>query len=132
MSFFFVMLKPDCVERGLIGEVIWRFERRGIKILNMKLFTPETELIEAHYSEHKGKSFYDNLMGFMEHKPVVAMICYGNIMTARVMIGDTYPYKAQSGTIRGDFASSTPQNIIHCSDSEESAQREVELWSKYI
>ena len=126
------MAKPDAVERGLVGEIISRFERKGFKLYMCRKFhTPET-LVAEHYKEHQGKSFYQDLISFTLEGPVFAMIWYGNITVARAMVGATRPEDALPGTIRGDFACSLPANLIHCSDGPESATHEVDLWTPWL
>lgn len=129
MTSFLVFLKPDAVERRLIGKLISRFEKRGFLLENIHYVQPVLSQIEAHYSEHKGKDFYPGLVESLENKIIVAMVWRGNIETARnVVVGATCPWKASSGTIRGDLANSIPDNLIHCSDSPESAKREINIW----
>lgn len=126
----FVMIKPDGVNRGLAGEIISRFERRGIKICAMKMMRIQKELAERHYAEHKGKSFFDPLLNYITSGPVICMVLEGDnvISIARTMMGRTNPQDANPGTIRGDLAMQTGRNIIHGSDSSESAKREIELF----
>jgi len=125
---FFVMIKPDGVRRGLIGTIIGRFESRGFGVIDLKMITPSARLITEHYEIHKGKTFFDNLIKFSTSGPVVAMRLHGNIDVARKEVGATIPWSAKKGTIRGDFANSLPDNLVHCSDTEESATKEIELW----
>lgn len=131
---FFVMAKPDAVKRGLIGEIISRLEKRGFKLLYMKFLYPSQikTVIYEHYSEHKEKTFFENLITFSLSGPVCAMIWNGNIEVARLMIGDTLPWDAKPGTIRGDYSNFLPENLVHCSDSPESAVREMDIWIKYL
>jgi nucleoside-diphosphate kinase len=126
----FVMLKPDAVKRKLVGRIIQRFEDKGFEILDMKMMTISQELAERHYGEHKGKDFYEKLVNFITSGRVVAMVIEGKnaISIVRKMIGKTNPLEAEAGTIRGDFAYSTPDNIIHASDSKESAEKEIKLF----
>ena len=126
----FVMVKPDGVQRGLVGEVVSRFEKRGIKVCAMKMMKIPKELAERHYGEHKGKSFYDSLVSFITSGPVVCMVLEGdNAVTAvRTMMGKTNPQDASPGTIRGDLAMHMSKNVVHGSDSPESAKREIELF----
>ncbi len=126
----FVMLKPDAVKRKFIGKIIQRFEDKGFEILNMKMMKISRELAEKHYEEHKGKDFYEGLVNFIISGRVVAMIIEGEnaISAVRKMVGKTNPLEAEAGTIRGDFAYSTPDNIIHASDSKKSAEREIKLF----
>jgi len=126
----FVALKPDAVERRLIGKIIQRFEDKGLDIVDMKMLTLSREMVEKCYEEHKGKEFYERLINFMTSGRVVILIIEGEnaISIVRKMIGNTNPKEAEPGTIRGDFALSTPNNIIHASDSKESAEREINLF----
>ncbi|HSH35355.1 nucleoside-diphosphate kinase [Schnuerera sp.] len=126
----FIMIKTDGVERGLVGEIIGRIERKGFKITKGKLFQPSRELVEEHYIEHKEKPFFDELIDYLIKGPVMALEVEGEsvIDIMRIMIGDKDPCKAQPGTIRGDFAYSLTQNIVHGSDSIKSAERELKLW----
>ncbi|KOU68400.1 nucleoside-diphosphate kinase [Streptomyces sp. NPDC002039] len=126
-----VLLKPDAVRRGLIGEIIGRIERKaGWTIPALELRTLDQETLEAHYGEHKGKPFYEPLMGFMSGGPVVALVVEGErvIEGVRGLAGPTDPIAAAPGSIRGDFGSITRENLIHASDSEESAERELKLF----
>lgn len=125
---FFVMIKPDGVKRGLVGEIISRFERKGFELMGMNMKTPTRSIIEQHYVEHAGKGFYNNLVEFTTSGMVVPMMWRGNIQVARQIVGATVPWDAQGGTIRGDYACTLPENLVHCSDSLESAKRELELW----
>ena len=126
----FVMIKPDGVQRGLVGEIVSRFERRGIKVCAMKMMRIPKELAERHYGEHKGKSFYDGLVSFITSDPVVCMVLEGDnaISVVRAMMGKTNPQDAPIGTIRGDLAMHTSRNVVHGSDSPESAKREIGLF----
>lgn len=126
----FIMIKPDGVKRGLMGEIIGRIERRGYKITRARLFEPSRELAEEHYIEHKGKVFFNELIEYILEGPVMAMEVEGEsvVEILRLMIGNKDPRIAAPGTIRGDFANSITQNIIHGSDSEISAERELKLW----
>ncbi|MBC7108525.1 MAG: nucleoside-diphosphate kinase [Methanomassiliicoccales archaeon] len=126
----FVMLKPDAIQRGLIGAIISRLEARGFKPVAMKLMRIPRELAERHYAEHKGKSFFPGLIDYITSGPVLCMVWEGeNIITAlRTMMGKTNPQDAAPGTIRGDFAQQTGRNLIHGSDSPESAKREIALF----
>ncbi len=113
-----VLIKPDGVQRGLIGEIISRFEKKGLKIVAMKLIKPERELAEKHYAIHKGKPFFEPTVEYITSSPLVAMILEGKnvINIVRKMMGKTNPQEAQPGTIRGDFAQDIGRNIIHGSD----------------
>lgn len=128
----FVAIKPDGVERGLIGEVVNRFERRGLKIVGMKLLQVSREMAETHYGEHKGKPFYEGLVSYITSAPVVGMVLEGKdaVALARQVIGATNPANAAPGTIRGDFAVEIGRNIVHGSDSPESAKREIGIFFK--
>ena len=128
----FIILKPDCVQRGLAGEVLSRFERKGLKLIGLKLMSVSRELAETHYGEHKGKPFYDGLVNFITSSPVVCIALEGPyaIVSARKLMGKTFGNEAEAGTIRGDFGSSRGLNLVHGSDSPESAKRELELWFK--
>ena len=128
----YIMIKPDGVQRGLIGEIIKRFEKKGFKLLALKFFTPSKKLLEEHYAEHKGKPFYEPLIKYMSMGPVVCMIWQGlNIVsTSRKMMGATKPENAEPNTIRGDFCVESGRNVIHGSDSVKSAEREIKLWFK--
>jgi len=124
-----VVIKPDGVEKGLIGEIISRFERKGLKIKALKMFKFTREQAEEFYKVHKGKSFFNDLMEFITSGPVVAMILEGDsaVKVVRLMIGPTDGREAPPGTIRGDFALSKSRNIIHASDSPESAEFEISV-----
>ena len=128
----FAMVKPDGVQRGLIGEIISRFEIKGIKIAALKFMKITPELAEKHYSEHKGKPFFTDLVSFITSGPVVAMVLEGEniIPIVRTMMGATDPKNSALGTIRGDFAMTIDKNIIHGSDSPESAIREIGIFFK--
>lgn len=124
----FVMIKPDGVRRGLIGELISRFEKKGFAIEEMKMMTPSKELVEQHYEEHSSKGFFKDLVNFTISGPVVAMILNGDVQVARKLVGQTLPWKADECTIRGDLACCMRENLVHCSDSVESSKREIGLW----
>ncbi|MGC8737654.1 MAG: nucleoside-diphosphate kinase [Candidatus Hydrogenedens sp.] len=126
----FVMIKPDGVARRLIGECISRFEKRGLKLIAIKMQILTREKAEEHYQEHKGKDFFESLVGFICSGPTVQMVWEGEdtINQVRNMVGNTNPLKSAPGTIRGDFALITQMNIIHASDSPESAEREISLY----
>ncbi len=126
----FIMIKPDGVERRLIGKIISRIENKGFNITKAKLFMPSVELVEKHYAEHYGKDFYNELVSFISGGTVMAMIVEGEncIQVMRLLIGDKNPVNATPGSIRGDHASSTTYNIIHGSDSSDTAKREIALW----
>ncbi|QGH34794.1 nucleoside-diphosphate kinase [Gracilibacillus salitolerans] len=126
----FLMIKPDAVQRNLIGEIIARFERKGFKLVAAKLMTISEPLAKQHYAEHKGKPFFNDLVSFITSGPVFAMVWQGEnvIESSRKMMGKTNPQEAETGTIRGDFGIVTHRNIIHGSDSSESAGREINLY----
>lgn len=126
----FVLLKPDAVQRGLVGEVTGRFERRGLKIVAMKMVQVTRALAETYYAEHKGKGFFEPLMTYIGSGPVVAMILDGEgaVAAVRRMMGKTNSAEAEPGTIRGDLALTIGRNIIHGSDSAVSAKREISLF----
>lgn len=128
----FVAIKPDGVQRGLIGEIVSRFERRGLKLVGLKFMQVTKELAETHYGEHKGKPFFEGLVGFITSGPVVAMVWEGKdaIALARNTIGATNPSASAPGTIRGDFAIEIGRNIVHGSDGPESAKREIGIFFK--
>lgn len=131
---FFVMCKPDCCSRKLVGEIISRFEKKGFTLLHAKYLQSwdVIDTIEEHYAEHHGKSFYDDLINFTTQGNLFAMIWEGNIQVARTMIGATLPWEAAPGTIRGDFSCTLPNNLVHCSDNLENANREVNLWQNLL
>lgn len=125
-----LMVKPDGVQRGLIGDIISRFERKGFRMTGCKLMRLTREQAERHYAEHAGKPFYERLISFITSGPVVAMVWQGDdvIALSRAMIGNRNPLEAAPGTIRGDFAVHANMNLIHGSDSPESAEREIRLY----
>lgn len=125
-----IVLKPDAVSRGLCGEILARFEKRGFKIVEMKLLTVSRELAEEHYSEHKEKPFFPGLVEFITSSPSLAMVLEGQnaITLSRAMIGATSPLDANPATIRGTYTSDKQLNLVHGSDSPEAAQREIALW----
>ena len=125
-----ILLKPDCVERRLIGEIIGRLERKGLNVIAMKMLRITPAMSKQHYAEHVSKPFYPNLEDFITSSPIVAMAVEGLevIRVVREMLGATNGLKAAPGTIRGDFSSSRQMNLVHASDSEESAIRELELY----
>lgn len=128
----FIMAKPDAVQRNLIGDIMQRFERKGFHLIGAKLMNVPRELAEEHYSEHKEKPFFGELVDFITSGAVFAMVWEGeNVITAaRNMMGKTNPAEAAPGTIRGDFGISMGMNIIHGSDAPETAEREIALWFK--
>ncbi|NNM85237.1 MAG: nucleoside-diphosphate kinase [Phycisphaerales bacterium] len=123
-----IILKPDCIHRNLIGRIISRFEDKGLKIIGLKMMVISHDLAHEHYAVHKGKPFYDGLIRFMTSGPVVVIALEGNnaITVSRDMMGATFGFKAQPGTIRGDFGVSSSFNLIHGSDSPEAARAELE------
>ena len=125
-----ILIKPDAFERGLTGDVIARFERKGLRIAALKLMTIERELAERHYAEHSEKSFFGELVQFITRGPLVAMVLDGNdaVVAARQVIGATNPLEASPGSIRGDYATEVTFNLVHGSDSPESAERETALF----
>ncbi len=128
----FVMLKPDAIQRSLSGEIIARLERRGLKLIALKMLRISKELAERHYGEHQGKPFFQSLVDFITSGPVIAMVWEGQnaVQVVRKMMGSTDPQTAEPGTIRGDFALFMGNNIIHGSDSANSAEREISLFFK--
>ena len=128
----FLAIKPDGVQRGLVGEIIRRFEAKGFTLVGMKFMKVSRELAEQHYGVHRERPFFQSLVEFITSGPVVAMVWEGEgaIAAARKMIGATNPLTAEPGTIRGDFGVNIGRNIIHGSDAPETAQQEVSLWFK--
>lgn len=124
-----VLVKPDGLQRGLVGEIIHRFERKGMKLLGIKMMLMNDEIVDEWYSHHKDKSFFSDLKKFMQWTPIVAMVWQGieAIPAVRKIVGVTKGREAEAGSIRGDFGMSGSQNMIHASDSEESAKREMSL-----
>lgn len=127
-----VLLKPDCVQRRLMGEIITRFENKGLNIIGMKLIQVTPELAKQHYAEHVEKPFYPSLEEFITSSPIVAMVVEGLevIRVVREMLGATNGLKAAPGTIRGDLSSSRQMNLVHASDGAEAAQKEIDLYFK--
>jgi nucleoside-diphosphate kinase len=125
-----VLIKPDAVRRGLLGEILSRFERKGLIVEALELRTMDASLADAHYAEHVDKAFYPPLKEFMTSGPLAALVLSGDsvIEVVRAMIGATDGRKAAAGTIRGDLALSNRENLVHASDSPESAERELALW----
>ncbi len=125
-----IILKPDAVQRGLMGEIISRFETKGLQIVGAKLMTISKDLAARHYESHQGKPFYDGLVGFMTSSPVLVLAVRGMdaIAISRKMMGATFGSKAEPGTIRGDYGVSNSFNLIHGSDSPEAAERELGLF----
>jgi nucleoside-diphosphate kinase len=126
----FIAIKPDGVQRGLVGEIIQRFEKKGFTLVGMKAMKVSRELAETHYGEHKERPFFPGLVEFITSGPVVAMVWEGEgvIASARKMIGATKPLESNPGTIRGDFGVTVGRNIIHGSDAPDTAEREIKLW----
>jgi len=127
-----IILKPDAVQRGLCGQILSRFERKGLQVAGMKLMRITRALAEKHYESHKGKGFYEGLLNFMTSSPVVVLALEGRdaIAISRKMMGATFGSKAEPGTIRGDYGVSNSFNLIHGSDSPEAATRELGLFFK--
>jgi nucleoside-diphosphate kinase len=125
-----ILVKPDAVRRNLIGDVISRIERKGLKVIAMDLRTIDRETAQAHYAEHAGKSFFANVVEFITSGPVVALVAEGDraIESFRALAGATDPVKALPGTIRGDYALQVAQNMVHGSDSPEAAEREIKIF----
>jgi nucleoside-diphosphate kinase len=126
----FLAVKPDGVQRGLVGEIISRFEAKGFTLVGLKLMQVSKELAQQHYGEHKEKPFFPGLVDFITSGPVVAMVWEGKgvVASARKIIGATNPLTSEPGTIRGDYGVDIGRNIIHGSDAVETAQREISLW----
>src|SRR5271157_2805531 len=127
-----ILLKPDCVQRRLVGTIVGRFERKGLRLAALKLVQASRKVAEEHYAVHKGKPFYDSLLSFLTSGPTVAMVWEGReaITVARTLIGATDGTKAPPATIRGDFALSVQNNLVHGSDSPENATKEIAIWFK--
>ena len=125
-----VLIKPDAVQRALAGEILGRFERRGLKVVDGKLLTVDRGLAEEHYAEHAEKPFFGELVEFITSAPTLALVLEGEgaIGVVRTTMGATNPADSAPGTIRGDLALSMPDNLVHGSDSPQSAQREIALW----
>jgi nucleoside-diphosphate kinase len=125
-----ILVKPDAFARRLTGEIVARFERKGLSLVAMRLMTMSRELAERHYAEHEGKPFYEELVSFITSGPLVAMVLEGEeaVRAARQVIGATNPLEATTGSIRGDYAIAVGQNLVHGSDAPESAVREVSLF----
>ena len=128
----YVMIKPDAVQRSLIACIIERIEKKGLKIKGLKMLQLSNELAEKHYEEHKGKPFFNGLIGFITSGPVVAMVVEGKdaVLTVRKMMGATNPLDAENGSLRGDYGIDMGRNIVHGSDSVENAHREIALYFK--
>ena len=127
-----ILLKPDCVQRRLVGTIVQRFEQKGLRLTALKLVQASRELAEKHYAVHKGKPFYESLLRFLVSGPTVAMVWEGReaVVVARTLMGPTDGTKAPPATIRGDFAISVQNNLVHGSDSPENAAIEIALWFK--
>ena len=126
----FLMVKPDGVQRRLVGEIIRRFENKGFTLAGLKMLTPTREMAEAHYAVHRGKPFFEGVVGFISSGPIVAMVWEGEdvVALARRVIGATKPADSTPGTIRGDYANAIEQNLVHGSDSVENAETEIGIW----
>jgi nucleoside-diphosphate kinase len=128
----FVMCKPDAVERGLVGEIVSRLERKGLTVVHAELKSVSRTLAEAHYAEHAEKPFFVELVAFLTRSPVFAMVVEGpadnTFSLVRKLVGATKVDDAEPGTIRGDYATTTTENLVHASDGHESADREITLW----
>ncbi|KAM6905344.1 nucleoside diphosphate kinase, mitochondrial [Xenentodon cancila] len=125
-----IAVKPDGVQRRLVGQIIQRFEQRGFKLVGLKMLKASEDLLSEHYCELRTKPFYHSLLSYMTSGPVVVMVWEGHnvVQTSRVMVGHTNPAEAQTGTVRGDFSIHVSRNVVHASDSLEGAQREIQLW----
>lgn len=125
-----VLIKPDAMQRGLAGEIVTRLERKGLKIIAMKMLQMDKSLAQRHYAIHKGKAFFDRLVDFITSSPTIAIVFQGKdaVGIIRRTIGATDPVKAQAGTIRGDFGLDIEHNLVHGSDSAENASKEIELF----
>lgn len=126
----FVAIKPDAVQRNLIGEIIRRVEQKGLKVIAIKLLRPSKELVSEHYSEHKSQYFFTDLVEFFLSGPIVALVLEGcnAIHIVRKLVGKTQPEDAEAGTIRGDYCFGKGRNLVHASDCAENAKREIKLW----
>ena len=126
----FIAIKPDGVQRGLVGEILGRFERKGFKLVAIKQLIPSRSLAEAHYGVHRERPFFAELVAFITSGPVVAMVWEGDgiIASARKLVGATKPLEAEPGTIRGDLATAISRNVIHGSDGPDTARFEIGLW----
>lgn len=127
-----IAVKPDGVQRRLVGQIIQRFEQRGFKLVGLKMLQASEDLLSQHYSELRTKPFYPRLLKYMSSGPLVVMVWEGHkvVQTSRVMVGHTNPAEASAGTIRGDLSFHVSRNVVHASDSLEGAQREIQLWFK--
>lgn len=125
-----IILKPDAVHRGLLGEITHRFERKGLKIIGMKMVALDEEKLDDHYAHHADKPFFENLKDYMQAAPVV-LICLSGvnaIAATRLIVGQTAGHEADAGTVRGDFSMSTQSNLVHASDSQETAENEINFF----
>jgi nucleoside-diphosphate kinase len=125
-----ILVKPDAFARGLTGEILARFERKGLKIAALKLVTTPRDTAETHYAEHQERPFFGELVDFITSAPLVAAVLEGDdvVKASRQLIGATNPLEANTGSIRGDFAIAVGQNLVHGSDSDDSAEREIGIW----
>jgi len=125
-----VLIKPDAIQRGMVGEIISRLEKKGLKIVAMKMLHMDKNLAQRHYAIHKGKAFFDDLVNFITSSPIIAIVFQGKnaVEIIRQMMGGTDPAKAYSGTIRGDFGIDIGHNLVHGSDSLENASKEIDLF----
>ena len=130
MSRTLILVKPDAFERGLTGEVLARFERKGLHIVALRQLTADQDIANRHYAEHAEKPFFGELVDFITRGPLVAAVLEGDeaVTAARQLIGATNPLEAAPGSIRGDYATEVTFNLVHGSDSDESATREIEIW----
>ena len=129
-----ILIKPDAFERGLTGEILARFERKGLKITQLRLLTADEEIANAHYAEHSEKPFFGELVSFITGGPLVAAVLEGHeaVVAARQLIGSTNPVEANTGSIRGDYGLEVTFNLVHGSDSDESAEREIGIWFERV
>ena len=125
-----VLIKPDAIQRGLAGEIISRLEKKGLKMVAMKMLRMDKDLAQRHYAVHKGKAFFNDLVNFITSSPIIAIVFQGKnaVEIIRQMMGETDPAKAHSGTIRGDFGIDIGHNLVHGSDSLENASKEIDLF----
>lgn len=125
-----VIIKPDAMQRGLAGEIIKRIEQRGLRIISLKMVQVTREFAEKHYHEHKDKNFFSGLIEYITYSPVIALVCEGPdvVSAVRQMVGKTNPLEAAPGSIRHDFALTVGRNLIHASDSPQTAEVEIDLW----
>lgn len=128
----FIAVKPDGVQRGLVGEIIARFERKGFKLVALKMLKPSTEQAQGHYTDLSAKPFFNSLVEYFSSGPIVGMVWEGKnvVKSGRVLLGATNPADSLPGTIRGDYAVDVGRNVCHGSDAVESAQREIAFWFK--